>query len=181
MATKAITSASARALQALRQVVDDPTIVNSRAAAEAIVTLRQQFEHDGLPDWTGRSPGYRDCIERLYRQAEVPKDSDGGLQANLRYHVGNVLRQVAPPEELAALGLSVDGPLARVKSNRVAGPRRPKPPRVALFRGVTSSAGLATLALAAVRTIADMGDTDGAEETLRLLLDETVQLLTRTH
>lgn len=180
MATKAITSASQKAADALGQVVAEPSTEHARHAAETLVALRKQFKHEGLPDWAGRSAGYRDLVERLYRQAGVPSDSESGIQANLRYHVGNVLRKVASPEELAAIGMSVDGPLARVKSTRAAAPRRPKAARPSAFLSVTDPHTLAALALAAVQAISAMNvPLDGASGDLRSLLAETQDVLTR--
>lgn len=180
MATKAITAASARAVDALQQVVSEPSTEHARHAAETLVALRKQFRHEGITDWAGRSAGYRDLVERLYRQAGVPSDSESNLQANLRYHLGNVLRKVAPPEDLAALGMSVDGPLARIKSTRAAAPRRPRQARATTFSGITDPAALAELALAAVRTISAMeANLDAACDSLQALLDETAEVLDR--
>jgi hypothetical protein len=77
------------------------------------VALRQEFSFDGFPDWAGKSEEYRQTIYRAYREAGVPSDSTGALQANLRYHVGNALREAAPADELRALGLDLEGPRAR--------------------------------------------------------------------
>lgn len=140
------------------------------AAAEAIVGLRRHFRHEGRPDWAGRSPEYRDLVERLYRQAGVPSDSESNMQANLRYHVGNVLRQVAPPEDLAALGMAVEGPLGRLRTTRATAPRRPRLARP----GVGDPAAMASLALETVRTLRTMEPGPEAEPALRVLLDEVL-------
>lgn len=181
MATKAITTASERAVAALKQVVAEPSTEHARHAAETLVSLRKQFKHDGLPDWAGRSAGYRDIVERLYRQAGVPSDSESNVQANLRYHLGNVLRKVAPPDDLAALGMSVDGPLARIKSTREAAPPRPRLARPSAFLSVTDPATLSSLALAAVLAIGDMQGVklDGAHEDLQQLVAAATEVLER--
>lgn len=181
MATKAIAGASTRVVEALRQVVADPSTEHARHAADTIVALRKQFKHEGIHDWAGRSPGYRDLIERLYRQAGVPSDSESSLQANLRYHVGNALRRTASPEDLAAIGMSVDGPLARIKSTRASEPRRPRRRAGGTFSGaVTDPSVLAALALAAVQTINGMDvPLDGASDSLRALMDETAEVCAR--
>jgi hypothetical protein len=174
--TKAVARAAERAADALRVAVDAPGTMTNRKAAEAIIALRRQFKHEGIPDWAGRSPEYRDIIEHLYRDVGVPSDSAGGLQANLRYHLGNALRSIAPPEDLEALGMSIQGPLGRVKATREASPR----PSRRKARSVTiDPETLAGLALEAIRALRQMADeaTASVEPTLRALLDETVEAL----
>lgn len=108
---------------ALRAAVLDPTTENLKEAATQIVILRAVYHrHEGLPDWAGRSIDYRHAIERAYRNAGVPSDSEDGLQASLRYHVSNVLRSVAPPEELEKLGLSTSGARKRRQERRAQAP-----------------------------------------------------------
>lgn len=86
--------------------------------AEIVVKLRAQHEHRGMPDWAGRSTEYRDVVAKMYRDAGVPEDSVSNIQASLRYHIGNELREQAPAEELAQLGLSEEGPKGREKARR---------------------------------------------------------------
>lgn len=89
-----------------------------RQLAREVVALRQQFTFDGLPDWAGQSQEYRDTIYRAYREAGVPSDSKGGLQPNIRYHVGNAVRDVASTDDLAALDMRPEGPRARAVTAR---------------------------------------------------------------
>lgn len=91
-----------------------------KAAAAAIVEMRRQYEWEGRPDWTGRHPEYREQIARLYREGKVPPDSENSTQAAIRYSIGNALREVAPPADLEALGLSLEGPRARTRRARAA-------------------------------------------------------------
>lgn len=119
-------------------------------------------------------PEYRDMIERLYRQAEVPSDSGGGMQANLRYHLWNALRKVAPAEDLEALGMAVEGPLARIRTTRQAAPAGA---RRAVRPGVGDPAALASLALDAVRTLRTMEPGAEVEPVLRKVLDEILDVL----
>src|SRR5690606_11264334 len=109
-------------------------------------------------------------IERLYRQAGVPSDSESNMQANLRYHVGNVLRKVAPPEDLQALGMAVEGPLGRIRNTRASAPARPRLARP----GVGDPAAMASLALETVRTLRSMEPGTETEPALRALLDEVM-------
>lgn len=171
--TKALTSAADKALAALVEAVEQPTTMTNRRAAEAIVRLRKHFRHEGRPDWAGRSPEYRDLIERLYRQAGVPSDSESSMQANLRYHIGNALREVADPEDLQALGMATEGPAGRVRAVRAARPRRPRLARP----GIGDPAALASLALETVRTLRSMDPDGDVEPALRLLLDEVLDTL----
>lgn len=116
-----IEAAKAKALAALVEAGRDGAPKGAaKAAAEAIVALRRLHEFEGRPDWAGRSPEYRLAIEVIYRDAGIQSDSKGSVQANLRYHVGNVLRAVAPVEDLAALGMTVDGPGERSRKQRLA-------------------------------------------------------------
>lgn len=119
---QAVNAATTKAANALRDLVDGPrSSERLRAAAEAIVALRQCFEHEGMPDWAGRSPDYRYHVEQAYRRADFPADGTSPLQANVRYHVGNVMREVAPPEHLNALGLKPKGPRGRIQEARAEG------------------------------------------------------------
>jgi hypothetical protein len=87
--------------------------------ARVVVELRSRFHtDDGRTDWAGRSGPYREAVARIYSEAGVPTDSLDGMQAALRYHVGNVLREVAPAEELEDLGLKAARPVDRVKETR---------------------------------------------------------------
>lgn len=87
--------------------------------ARVVVELRAHFTlQDGTTDWDGRSHGYREAIARVYRDAGIPADSLSTIQASIRYHVSNVLREVAPPEELEDKGLRKETARERVKETR---------------------------------------------------------------
>lgn len=90
-----------------------------RELARVVVELRSMFAtEDGRTDWAGRSFIYRETVARIYSEANVPADSVDGMQSALRYHIGNVLRDVAPPAELDGLGLQSKRPVDRVKDSR---------------------------------------------------------------
>lgn len=137
-----------RLIELLRQ---DP--VDARTTAAQVVALRRTFENDGRPDWAGRSQEYRDCIYRVYKDARVPSDSVGSLQAQLRYHVGNAVRVVAPLEDLEALGLDPQGPRARAVRARAEGR---VPPRKPVLSNANNPLEMAGFALEAVRTLRQM-------------------------
>lgn len=90
-----------------------------RELAGVVVDLRSQFQtEDGRTDWAGRGHAYRETVARIYSEAGIQPDAVGNLQAALRYHIGNVLRDVAPADELEALGLKSATPRERVKETR---------------------------------------------------------------
>lgn len=77
-----------------------------RDLAAFIVGIRAQTDHNGHPDWAGRSAAYREHIAQIYAEAEIPTDRASGFQSSLRYHISTILRRVAPADELKALGLN---------------------------------------------------------------------------
>lgn len=177
--TARVTAAADRAQKALREAVERPGTENTRKAAEAVLNLRKQFRHDELPDWAGRSPAYRDMIARVYRDAGVPADMGNNFQANLRYHIGNVLRQLAPPEELEALGLQSQGPLGRVRQTRQEQPRKRRRQKV-----MGDPVALATAAyglVQALRTMEMNGASGKVESALRDVIDEALHVITELH
>lgn len=166
------------ALQALHKDQEVPTF---RAAARAIVDLRRLYQHEGVTDWTGRSLEYRDAIEHLYRQAEVPPDSESNVQAKIRYHVGNVLREVAPAEELKELGLAVAGPKGRAQQKRAEGGGSRRQPAEVTRTRIDSPLTVAALGLDAVKMLRVMDvqgeDRDIVDGLVRKMLDECLAYL----
>ena len=173
--SRTLTAQAARVVAALQEAVTDPSTSRNKAAAEAIVKLRGLYEHEGRPDWAGRSSEYRDAIERLYRQAGMPSDSESSVQANLRYHIGNTLRKTAPAEDLHALGMAAEGPLERLRHARRL---EPKATTRRLARpGVGDPGALASLALETVRTLRTMEPGPEVEPALRRVLDEVLDAI----
>lgn len=90
-----------------------------RRLAALVVELRRYFyTDDGAPDWRGRTWDYRQRAADMFEAWGVPADSSGNLQASLRYHVGNRLREVLSDEELLAAGLRKAGPRERLHEAR---------------------------------------------------------------
>ena len=164
--TRAVTYQAKRTLAALRSAVANPTADTRKTAAQEILTLRECFTHRGLPDWTGRSPEYRDLIQRLYREAGVPSDSASDLQATLRYHVNNRLHEVAPAEHRAALGLKSEGTLTTTRAKRAAAASIEP-----------SSEELLRVALKALRAARAAGISEEAKPQLRKLAREAIDVL----
>lgn len=88
-----------------------------RDLAETLVSLREHFlTHDGHPDWTGRTGAYRAAVHQIYSDANIPPDEATTLQAAVRYHAGNVLRERLSAQELEDLGIGAAAPRARVRT-----------------------------------------------------------------
>lgn len=164
--TRSITYQAKRTQAALRAVVAAAAADTRKAAAAEILALRQCFRHNGLPDWTGRSPGYRDLIQRLYREAGVPSDGASDLQATLRYHVNNALHELAPADHKAALGLKTQGTLTTTRAKRAAASAE-----------VPSAEELLKAALKAVRAARAAGIPEDATPQLRRLAKEAIDAL----
>lgn len=91
-----------------------------KAIAKVVVVLRSKFRTpDGDVDWGGRSWEYRTTVTEMYERAGIPPDSEQNVQASLRYHVGNLLRDVVDPHELEAVGLRTDSPKERTNAQRL--------------------------------------------------------------
>lgn len=89
-----------------------PTILLKNIAT-VVVAMRQQ--HD---DWLGRKQEYRDDVAEMYRMANIPPDSKDRIQSAVRWHIGNLLRDVLPAQELEALVLNAKSPLKRLQDRR---------------------------------------------------------------
>lgn len=105
----------------LRQYLKAPRTELLRQLAPVIVELRSRSTlEDGRPDWGGRSPAYRDVMTEIYRRAGVPKERLDTIQAAMRYHIGNLIRERASREELLAVGLTTTAPRDRNAETREA-------------------------------------------------------------
>lgn len=165
-------AAVVRALKAMMAVERAEREPFYQRAAEAIVDYRQHYENN----WDGSNREYKAEISRAYREAGVPADSEDTVQAALRYHVGNRVREVVPADVLDAVGLDREGPNAR---QRRAAPRRPRAasngtqvptmPTV-LSRALESPTGLVTHAIRAVEAARDLKPAGAEADTVRILL-----------
>jgi len=105
----------------LRQYLVDHRTDHLKQLAEIVVQLRGEHTlEDGRKDWGGRSPAYRQSMADLYTRARVPEEKLDTVQAALRYHVGNLLRDQAAGDELEAVGLSPVAPKTRLTTRRKA-------------------------------------------------------------
>jgi hypothetical protein len=92
------------------------------AAAHDILNLRRTFtRRDGLPDMTGSTYAYRRAIGEIMSATNCTTEERAKLQATLRYHVGNLLREHLSEDELQEYGLVQESPReasARARQHR---------------------------------------------------------------
>lgn len=110
------------AILALRTLVqlDTKRTAALKKLAAVLVSIRRK-----LGDPAGTSQAYRDAAERIYKAVDIPADSQSTLQASIRYHIGNALREEFKPNELQAVGLSEKTPLERAREARNEGGSQP--------------------------------------------------------
>lgn len=85
-----------------------------RLAAETLVEARSRFlDDDGEPDWRGKTYDYRVWYGDVLGDASVPMGERAQVQAAIRYHVGNILRERLDAETLGRLGLRAPSPRER--------------------------------------------------------------------
>ncbi|UYL87631.1 hypothetical protein SEA_VRESIDENCE_26 [Arthrobacter phage VResidence] len=90
-----------------------------RDAARYFIDARQHFfTREGEPDWLGRTYAYRTWVREVMSAAHVPADTVTSLQAAIRYHSGNVLRDRLSEEEVDDLGLRKESPKERSVEKR---------------------------------------------------------------
>lgn len=118
--TPSISTLKSHGTTLLRDYVEADTRRTSvlRELAKVIVGIRSQtFQKDGkTPDWSGQSQAYRDTISAMYEDAGIPKDRESNVQSALRYHIGEVLREVVSSKALTAAGLATKGPKDRART-----------------------------------------------------------------
>ncbi|QGZ17323.1 hypothetical protein SEA_KAYLISSA_25 [Arthrobacter phage Kaylissa] len=90
-----------------------------RDAARLFIDARGHFfTREGEPDWRGRTYAYRTWVREVMSAAHVPGDEITSLQAAIRYHSGNLLRDRLGEEEIAELGLRKESPRERSVEKR---------------------------------------------------------------
>lgn len=105
------------AIKALRTsllLTENERTEHLRQAADSLVSAREHFfTKDGDPDWLGRTYAYRTWVREVYSLAGVPSADLATLQAAVRYHAGNIMRDRLSEDELTDLGLRSDSPRER--------------------------------------------------------------------
>lgn len=105
-----------------------------RDVAESLVDAREHFiTADGTVDYRGRTYAYRRFVGEIFAGANPPADEVQAVQAAVRYHVGNVLRERLTPDTLEALGLRKESPKERSVEKRAS-----ESDALALLRGGTA-------------------------------------------
>lgn len=90
-----------------------------RTVASTFVAAREHFyTRDGAPDWLGATHAYRQWTREAYDRAGTPEAELSRLQASVRYHVGNIMREKLDPDEVADLGLREASPRERAVEKR---------------------------------------------------------------
>ncbi|WNO26045.1 hypothetical protein SEA_WILDWEST_26 [Arthrobacter phage Wildwest] len=95
-----------------------------RDVARLFIDARAHFfTREGEPDWLGRTYAYRTWVRSVMSEAHVPGDEVTTLQAAIRYHSGNVIRDRLDDDAIADLGLRKESPKERsvVKRERSSG------------------------------------------------------------
>lgn len=120
MRTSSLETLQKNAISALRRYLGDGgTTEDLRAVAVAFVDSREHFfTREGDPDWLGRTHAYRRWVREVMSLANVPGETVATLQAAIRYHTGNILRERLDAETLEDLGLVSTSPRERSVEKR---------------------------------------------------------------
>ncbi|WP_454051457.1 hypothetical protein [Cellulomonas sp. Marseille-Q8402] len=102
----AIREDAVEALRSLAHPEPEVDVTRSRRrAAAALVEARGHFvTRDGTVDWSGRSHAYHAFVGELFSEANVPRELAPTIQASLRYHTGNLVRESVAEADLSAAG-----------------------------------------------------------------------------
>jgi hypothetical protein len=105
---------TAQVLRRLSGATEDTRTEILREAARLLVDARAHFfDAQGETDWRGRTYAYRRFVGEVFSAGNVPRDEIPTVQAAIRYHIGNALRERLSAEELTAIGLRPEGPRER--------------------------------------------------------------------
>jgi hypothetical protein len=90
-----------------------------RAVAAAFVDSREHFfTPQGEPDWLGRTHAYRTWVRETMRLADVQQADLTTVQAAIRYHIGNIVRERMDADTIEGLGLRSSSPKQRSVEKR---------------------------------------------------------------
>jgi hypothetical protein len=90
-----------------------------RDTARLFIDARAHFfTREGEPDWKGRTYAYRTWVREIMSAAHVPGEEITSLQAAIRYHSGNLLRDRLGDDAIADLGLRKESPRERSVEKR---------------------------------------------------------------
>lgn len=110
------------AVSVLRKYESAPSSERTEILREVAGVLVEAREHfyvaDGSVDWRGRTYAYRQFAGEVISGANLPPEEVHSIQAAIRYHVGNILRERLDPAELEANGLQPSSPRTRSVEKR---------------------------------------------------------------
>jgi hypothetical protein len=92
-------------IEALERAYVEGTTESLADAARVLVEARSRFTRDGLPDWCGRSWGYRQLVTAARDELALPRGEWVRMCNAIRYHVSIEVRIRVAPETVAAIGL----------------------------------------------------------------------------
>lgn len=95
-----------------------PTILLMNIAAVLVELRSRTTTDDGRTDWRGRSVKYRQEANQIYAAAGVSVADRERVSRAVRWHVGNLLREVMTPQELADYDLQESSPLDRLRDSQ---------------------------------------------------------------
>ncbi|MFD0044759.1 hypothetical protein ACFVGV_06165 [Pseudarthrobacter scleromae] len=98
---------------------EDEKTAHLRAVATSFVDARQHFfTPQGEPDWLGRTHAYRTWVRETMRLADVQQSNLTTVQAAIRYHIGNIVRERMDADTIQGLGLRSSSPKQRSVEKR---------------------------------------------------------------
>ncbi|MFJ6636580.1 hypothetical protein ACIQMR_35230 [Streptomyces sp. NPDC091376] len=116
--TRQLIARGAAYVREYANVEHQPTI-QLRNLAVVLVELRQRHtDSEGRPDLLGRSQAYRNDAAEVYSVAGVAPDSQARTQTNVRWHVGNLLREVFDGDTMREYKLKTTSPVERLQDAR---------------------------------------------------------------
>lgn len=111
-----------RAVSKLRKYKSAPTAERTellRDVAIAFVDARPFFyTKEAEIDWRGSTHAYRSWVREVFTQAGIAKEATASLQAAIRYHSGNIIRDRLDVETLRKIGLMPESPRERAAEKR---------------------------------------------------------------
>ncbi|WVX87946.1 hypothetical protein SEA_SNEK_26 [Arthrobacter phage Snek] len=114
-----IQKAASEALSSARSATDSRRTELLRDTARYFIDAREHFfTREGEPGWLGRTHAYRTWVREVMSSANIPGDEVTSLQAAIRYHSGNVLRDRLDGDTIDDLGLRKESPRERSVEKR---------------------------------------------------------------
>ncbi|BDZ52852.1 hypothetical protein GCM10025867_50930 (plasmid) [Frondihabitans sucicola] len=111
--------ATINAIRSLQVVSENQRTATYREIAGLLIDARATFPRaDGSPDWLGRTYAYKQFVGSIYRASIEGMAAMVTIPANIRYHVGNVIRERLDAETIEQYGLDENNPRQRALEGR---------------------------------------------------------------